>query len=198
MGKTNNGETVGTGPALGALAAMAGAVPSRGPAPVHLWDPPHCGDSLMRIGRDGTWFHEGSPIGRPALVRLLASILRRDPEGFVLVTPVEKLSIEVEDAPFVAVDVEARDGALVFTTNLGDEVIAGPANPIRVERDPATGEPSPYVLVRGGLEARIDRKTFYRLVEMGETAPHEGSGWFGVRSLGAFFPIIPASEMPDD
>ena len=191
MGKTNNGES---GVAGGAQGPRGIPAPARGPAPVHLWDPPHCGDSLMRIARDGTWFHEGTPIGRPALVRLFASILRRDPDGFVLVTPVEKVSILVEDAPFVAVDVEAAEEGLTFTTNLGDAVLAGPANPIRVERG---AEPRPYVLVRGGLEALIDRKTFYRLAEMGEMAPHEGAEWFGVRSGGAFFPMLPADEMPD-
>lgn len=193
MGKTNNGETGGTVAAPAAGPRGLEAASARGPAPVHLWNPPHCGDSLMRIARDGTWFHEGTPIGRPGMVRLFASILRRDPEGFVLVTPVEKVSIEVEDAPFVAVDVDGSDDALTFTTNLGDEVIAGPDHPIRVEPGE---EPRPYVLVRGGLEALIDRKTFYRLVDLGETVVHDGAEWFGVRSQRAFFPIILAAEMP--
>ena len=103
----------------------------------------------------------------------------------------------VDDAPFVAQDVEARDGALTFRTNVDEEVTAGPDHPIRVERDPATGEPSPYLLVRANLEALIDRKTFYRLVDMGEVRPHEGADWFGVTSQGVFFPIIPAAELPD-
>ena len=187
----------GPGGAAEGLARAAAEAGRKGPPPVHLWNPPHCGDIGLRIARDGTWFYQGSPIGRQGLVRLFASILRRDPDGYVLVTPVEKVSVAVEDAPFVAQDVEARDGALVFTTNVGDVVEAGPANAIRVARDPATGEPRPYLHVRRGLEALIDRKTFYRLVEIGEVAQHEGADWFGVRSRGAFFPIGPAGEMPD-
>ncbi len=125
-----------------------------------------------------------------------------DPEArgrrHFLVTPVEKVGIIVEDAPFVAVDFEAGDGqALTFVTNVGDRVTAGPDHPIRVERDPETGEPAPYVLVRAGLEALIDRKSFYRLVELGEHRQHEGARWFGLRSGGAFFPIIPSAELPD-
>jgi len=210
MGKTKNGDDAhdggGTAPPTGlsaegldAATRAASGIGRRGPAPVHLWNPPHCGAIDMRIARDGTWFHEGAPIGRPGMVRLFASIVRRDPEGFVLVTPVEKVSIVVDDAPFVAVDVERSDpgGVLTFRTTLDDEVTAGSSHPIRVARDPATGEPSPYVLVRGGLEARIDRKTFYRLVDLGEVAPHGGADWFGVRSGAAFFPIIPAADLPD-
>lgn len=178
------------------LVEAAASAARRGPPPVHLWDPPHCGAIDIVIRRDGTWVHEGTPIGRPGLVRLFASILRRDPEGFVLVTPVEKLSIAVEDAPFVAVDVEPTPEGLLFRTNLDDEALAGPAHPLRVERDPATGEPRPYVAVRRGLEALIDRKTFYRLVDLGEVREHEGAAWFGVASGGAFFPIVPAEELP--
>jgi hypothetical protein len=210
MGKTKKSETPGTADpaarlptdaaapsAEGLLQAATRAAPKRGLPPVHLWNPPDCGPIDMRIARDGTWFYLGTPIGRPAMVRLFSTILRKDPEGFVLVTPVEKVGITVDDAPFVAVDVEERGGALFFTTNVGDEVAAGADHPIRVERDPATGEPSPYVHVRAGLEARIDRKTFYRLVELGEVRPHEGRDWFGVASGDAFFPVIPAEELPD-
>jgi hypothetical protein len=195
MGKTKNGETSASPSAEGLAAAAAQAAPRRGLPPVHLWNPPHCGDIDMRIARDGTWFYLGTPIGRPAMVRLFSTILRRDPEGYVLVTPVEKVGITVDDAPFVARDVDLREGALVFTTNVDEEVTAGPANPIRVERDPETGEPSPYLLVRASLEALIDRKTFYRLVDLGEVRAHEGRDWFGVTSQGAFFPIIPAEEL---
>jgi hypothetical protein len=163
--------------------------------PVHLWNPPHCGDIDMRIARDGTWFYMGTPIGRPALVRLFSTILRRDGDAYVLVTPVEKVGITVDDAPFVAVDVDRDGDGLIFTTNVGDTVTAGPDNPIRVERDPQTGEPSPYVLVRANLEALIDRKSFYRLVDLGEHAEHAGEHWFGVRSRGAFFAIIPSAEL---
>lgn len=177
------------------IAAAARAAGRRGPPPVHLWNPPYCGELDIRIARDGLWYYLGTPIGRPALVRLFASILRREGDRFFLVTPVEKVGIRVDDAPFVAVDfrVEAPGPAqrLVFETNVGDETAAGPENPIRVVRDPATGEPAPYVHVRRGLEALIDRKSFYRLVEIGE---HEG-GWFGLRSGGMFFPVIPSAEM---
>nr|WP_245731409.1 DUF1285 domain-containing protein [Loktanella fryxellensis] len=170
---------------------------ARGLPPVHDWNPPHCGDSHMRIARDGTWYHEGSPINRPAMVRLFSTILRRDGNGYVLVTPVEKVDIVVDDAPFVAVDVTQQGDGLVFATNVGDTVTAGPDHPIRVSTDDATGEPSPYVLVRDRLEALIDRKTFYRLVEMGETAGVDGADWFGVRSGGAFFALIPTADLTD-
>ena len=187
-------------PSAEGLARSARAAAKGGLPPVHLWDPPHCGDLDMEIRRDGTWFYEGTPIGRPAMVRLFASILRLDGDGYVLVTPVEKVGIRVEDAPFVAVDFEREgpdeDPALVFTTNVGDRVEAGPEHAIRVTRG-EDGEPSPYLHVRRGLEALIDRKSFYRLAEIGETAAHEGAEWFGVRSGGAFFPMIPAAEMPE-
>lgn len=171
----------------------------KGPPPVHLWNPAYCGEMDMRIARDGTWFHEGTPIGRAPLVKLFAGILKLEEGRYYLVTPVEKLGIQVEDAPFVAVDFsvsgEGDSQEITFTTNVGDEAVAGPDHPIRVTRDAETGEPSPYVMIRRGLEARIDRKSFYRLVEMGETAPHEGEDWFGVRSGGLFFPVIPAAEL---
>ncbi len=149
----------------------------------------------MRIARDGTWFYLGTPIGRKELVKLFSSILRKDGDDYFLVTPVEKVGITVDDAPFVAVDFEADDGILTFETQVGDFVDAGPDHPIRVERDAATGEPSPYVHVRANLEALIDRKSFYRLVEIGETEAVDGVDWFGVRSGGTFFPIIPAAEL---
>jgi len=167
--------------------------------PVHLWNPPDCGDIDIRIARDGTWHHEGRPIGRPQLVRLFSTILRKDDDRFVLVTPVEKLGIVVEDAPFVAVDVDAEGGGaaqrLTFETNLGDRVTAGPDHPIRVALDPETGEPAPYVVVRAALEARIDRKTYYRLAELGRIERHGGADWFGIRSGGCFFPVMPASDL---
>ncbi|MEJ6404501.1 DUF1285 domain-containing protein [Yoonia sp. 2307UL14-13] len=182
-------------PSAESLASSARAVQKGGLPPVHEWNPPHCGDLDMRIARDGTWYYQGTPIGRPGLVRLFSTILRKDEDDFVLVTPVEKVGITVDDAPFVAVDFDQDGDALVFETNVGDYVSAGPDHPIRVERDAETGEPSPYVLVRANLEALIDRKSFYRLVEIGEEADHDGDRWFGVRSNGAFFPIIPAAEL---
>ncbi|WP_354544508.1 DUF1285 domain-containing protein [Roseovarius sp. MBR-78] len=187
-----------TTPSAESLAASARAAKAdkRGLPPVHLWNPPFCGDLDIRIARDGTWFYLGTPIGRPELVRLFSTILRKDGEEYFLVTPVEKVGITVDDAPFVAVDFEAEgDGTaqtLRFETNVGDHVTAGPDHPIRVERDPQTGEPSPYVHVRAGLEALIDRKSFYRLVEIGARR----DGWFGLWSGGTFFAIIPEAELP--
>jgi hypothetical protein len=184
-----------TPPAADDIAAAAKAAGKKGPPPVHLWNPPFCGDLDMRIARDGTWFYLGTPIGREALVRLFASVLRKDGDKYFLVTPVEKVGITVDDAPFVAVDFRREGDRLVFITNVGDETAAGPEHPIRVVRDPETGEPSPYVHVRADLEALIDRKSFYRLVEIGETEIVDGVSWFGLRSGGAFFPVIPAAEL---
>ncbi len=187
-------------PSAESIAATARAASRRGLPPVHLWNPPDCGDLDMRIARDGTWFYLGTPIGRPELVRLFSTILRKDGDRYVLVTPVEKVGITVDDAPFVAVDFtvkgEGEAQSLNFVTNLGDETSAGSEHPIRVERNPATGEPSPYVHVRADLEALIDRKSFYRLVEIGAHHEHDGANWFGLWSGGQFFPIIPSSELP--
>lgn len=153
----------------------------------------------MRIARDGTWFYLGTPIGRAPLVRLFSTILRKDGDKYFLVTPVEKVGITVDDAPFVAVDFEATGHgtaqSLTFTTNVGDTAVAGPDHPIRVVRDPDTGEPSPYVLMRTNLEALIDRKSFYRLVDIGAHADHAGESWFGLWSGGQFFPMIPSAEL---
>ena len=149
----------------------------------------------MRIARDGTWFYMGTPIGREGLVKLFASIIRRDGDDFFLVTPVEKVGIIVDDAPFVAIDFDRVGNNLRFITNVGDSFDAGPDHPIRVVRDPKTGEPSPYVVVRTNLEALIDRKSFYRLVDLGEEDLIDNVIWFGVRSGGVFFPIIPAAEL---
>ncbi len=184
-------------PDAAALEEAARAASGGGMPPIHKWDPPFCGDLDMRIARDGTWFYEGTPIGRPKLVRLFSTILKREGEAYFLVTPAEKVGITVEDAPFVAVDFTDTGEALDFVTNVGDRAVAGPEHQIRVERD-ATGEPAPYIHVRDGLEALIDRKSFYRLVDLGETRPHEGQDWFGIVSSGTFFPIIPAADLPGD
>ena len=180
-------------------ASARAAAKGRGIPPVHLWNPPHCGDLDIRISRDGTWFYMGTPIGRPELVRLFSTILRKDGDSYVLVTPVEKVGITVDDAPFVAVDFEVggsgQEQALTFTTNVADTVKAGPDAPIRIERDPKTGEPSPYVRIRANLDALIDRKSFYRLVDIGTSEIYEGKDWFGVWSGGQFFPIIPSAEL---
>jgi len=187
-------------PTADSIAASIKAAEGRGLPPIHKWDPKAVHDIDMRIARDGTWYHEGTPINRPELVRLFSTILRKEGDRYYLITPVEKAGIEVEDAPFVAVDVEAEGEGdaqrLTFLTNVGDRATAGPDNPIRMERDPETGEPAPYVLIRDALEALIDRKSFYRLIDMGETRNHEGEDWFGLMSGGSFFPVLPARELP--
>jgi len=186
-------------PSAEGIAAAARTAGSKGLPPVHLWNPPFCGDLDMRIARDGTWFYLGTPIGRPALVRLFSTVLRRDGDDYFLVTPVEKVGITVDDAPFVAVDFEVSgvgtQAEITFETNVGDMVTAGPETPIRVERDAISGEPSPYVLVRANLEARIDRKSFYRLVDLAKPHRFEGDEWLGICSRGQFFPFIHASEI---
>jgi hypothetical protein len=174
----------------------------KGPPPVHLWNPPFCGDLDIRISRDGLWWYLGTPIGRMPLVKLFASVLRHDEDGkYYLVTPVEKIGITVDDAPFVAVDFrvegKGKGQVLTFVTNVDDETAAGPEHPIRVERDAETGEPSPDVHVRARLEALIDRKSFYRLVEICVHEEVDGESWFGLWSGAEFFPIIPSAELPD-
>ena len=137
--------------------------------PVHEWNPDFCGDIDMRILRDGSWHYMGTPIGRQQMVRLFSTILRHDPDNhYYLVTPVEKVRITVDDAPFVAVEVRRQDGELVFITNVGDEVVLGDEHPLRVEVNAETGEPAPYIHVRDRLEALVHRNVFYQLVEWGE------------------------------
>ncbi len=153
----------------------------------------------MRIARDGNWFYLGTPIGRKSMVRLFSSIIRKDGEDYFLVTPVEKVGIRVDDAPFVAVDFDAsgsgRDQLVNFRTNVDEETAAGPDRPIRVVRDPDTGEVSPYVLVRTNLEALIDRKSFHRLVDLCVHEDVGGESWFGLWSGGRFFPFITSREL---
>ncbi len=168
--------------------------------PVHLWNPPDCGAIDIRIRRDGVWEYLGSEIRRPALVRLFSTILRREPDGsYVLVTPVEKMTIQVEDAPFVAVGLQA-DGTgqgqvLTFRTNVGDVVRADGDHPIDVHIDPDTAEPSPYIHVRSALHALIARPVFYDLVELASEADVDGQVMFGVWSAGFFFPFAPSAEV---
>ena len=168
------------------LAEIARLAEERRLPPVEKWNPTHCGDSEMRIARDGTWFHQGSPIGRPAMVRLFSTILRREPDGgFVLVTPAEKLDIAVEDAPFLAVEVrsegEGEQRSLAFRLNTGDLVVAGPQHRLRFEAGP-----HPYVEVRRGLDALVARPVYYELAEI---ALAEGAEPPGVWSGGLFFPL---------
>mgnify|MGYP002629357168 FL=1 len=147
-------------------------IEGKGPAPVHLWDPPYCGDMDMIIRRDGSWIHEGTAIRRAAMVQLFASVLKREGDNYYLVTPVEKIGIEVEDCPFVAceMDVEGsgKSQKLRFTTNVGETVVAGPEHQIRVEVSAESAEPHPLIHIRNGLNALINRAVFYRLVDLAE------------------------------
>jgi hypothetical protein len=199
MTKTMSGQKIVNIAPAGLAASVQAAAP-KGPPPVHLWHPPFCGDIDMRIARDGTWFYLGTPIGRPALVKLFSQILRREGDLYFLVTPVEKVGIIVDDAPLFAIDFDAagtgQDQSLRFTTLTDDTVTASAENPIRAVIDPQTGEPAPYVHVRAGLEALIDRKSFYRMIDLGTHAPHKGASWFGIWSSGTFFPIVLSSELP--
>lgn len=175
------------------LAAAAQAVSAKGLPPVHLWNPPYCGEIDIRIARDGTWWHEGTPINRARLVKLFSTILRRDGDQYVLVTPVEKVGIVVEDVPFIAVDFTLTGSgaaqSLTFSTNVGDQVTAGPDTPLRLDG------PAPYVMIRAGLEARLDRKSFYRLAELGCVQSVAGEDWFGVWSGGVFWRMQRAGEL---
>lgn len=183
-----------TPPRLSALEAAAReARGHRGLPPVQAWSPPDCGDIDLRIAADGSWHYMGSPIARPALVRLFSTILRRDGDRYVLVTPVEKVGIRVEDAPFTAVELgvegEGCRQVLIFRTNVDDTARAGPAHPLRVKVNPNTGEPRPYVHIRAGLEALILRSVFYELVERAVVARVDGTAEWGVWSGGLFFPL---------
>lgn len=199
MAKSMAGQIIVKPEAEGLLASVR-AASKKGPPPVHLWNPPFCGDIDMRIARDGTWFHEGTPIGRAPMVKLFSSILKVEDGKYYLVTPVEKVGIRVDDAPLLAIDFDAEgEGTgqvLRFFTKTEDEVVAGADNPIRVDRNATTGEPAPYVHVRAGLWALIDRKSFYRLTELGTHAMQDGESWFGVWSQGQFFAMIPSVDLP--
>lgn len=173
--------------------ASSGGV-AKGPPPVERWNPPFCGDSYIEILRDGTWRHEGVRMTRESLVRLFASILRKDADGITyLVTPVEKVSVKVEDAPFLVVRADragaGRAQTIAVTTNMGDVAAVGPEHPLRVET--TNGEPRPYVLVRGRLEARVLRAPFYELVDWAEEEATPEGPRLGVWSGGAFFPVGP-------
>lgn len=187
-------------PQLGSLEALLKDAGARGPAPVDLWNPTYCGDIGLKIARDGTWFYQGSPIGRMPLVKLFARVLRRDADGrHYLVTPVEKVDVDVEDAPFLAIEMEVRgqgcDQVLVFRTNVDDIVVCGLEHPMRFAVEPVGGGLKPYVLVRGRLEALVARSVYYDLVERavpasGEAEPrHSGGIW----SAGVFFPFTQGS-----
>lgn len=167
----------------------------KGLPPVHLWDTPFCGDIDMRIARDGTWYYMGTPIGRKPMVKLFSTIIRRDGDDYFLITPVEKVGIKVDDAPFVAVTLEVEgqgeQQVLRFTSNVDESITAGSEHPLRVEIDPTTQEPAPYLLVRRNLEALIHRNVFYQLVELAVSRTLDGQDWLGVWSSGEFFLIGP-------
>ena len=183
---------------LAALSRQAGEAKKRGRPPVHLWNPAFCGDIDMRIAADGSWHYMGSPIGRKAMVQLFSTILRKDPERYVLVTPVERVGVRVDDLPFVAVGMTAAGAGarqtLRFRTNVEDETVAGPSAPLRFDREP-DGALKPAVLVRDALWARLSRPLLYDLVELGVEHRVDGVDQFGVWSGGAFFPICPAADI---
>jgi uncharacterized protein len=186
------------------LEAITGALARssvKGPPPVERWNPPFCGDLDMRIAADGTWFYMKTPIGRPALVKLFASVLKREGDKYFLVTPVEKCGILVDDAPFLAVELEVEQGpagqVLNFRTNVDDWVACGPAHRLRFEPETGTGGLKPYLHVRRDLWAKVSRALFFDLVALGEECEIDGTMMFGVTSTGVFFPMAPADQVRD-
>ncbi len=180
-------------PTADSIAASLRAATGRGLPPVHKWNPPQTREMDLRIRRDGTWVHEGTIMSRAELVRLFSTILKREGDAYFLVTPIEKVKITVDDVPFIAVDFESSgdgtDQTLTFLTNVGDRVTADADHPIRVETDPETGEPAPYVEVRAGLEALIDRKSFYRMVDMAEVVETGAGATLTIHSGGVAFDL---------
>ena len=185
----------------GGLEALTAGLPreNKGPPPVERWNPPFCGDIDMRIATDGTWFYQKTPIGRPALVKLFASVLKREGDKHFLVTPVEKVGIVVEDAPFLAVEMKTSSGEsgrlLEFRTNVDDWVAGGPGHALRFEQQAANGGLKPYLHVRRDLWAKVTRALFYDLVALGEERDVDGKAMFGVESGGAFFVMAEASAI---
>jgi hypothetical protein len=186
---------------LDAITGAARAVAEKGPPPVHLWNPPFCGDLDMRIATDGTWFYLKTPIGRPALVKLFASVLKREGDKYFLVTPVEKCGITVDDAPFLAVELEVKEGdrgrMLRFRTNVDDWIDCDRDHVLRFEPEHATGGLKPYLHVRRDLWAKVTRALFYDLVELGEERDIDGQRMFGIVSAGEFFAMAPADSLQD-
>ncbi len=180
----------------GALAEAGRNLP-----PVELWDPPFCGNLDLRIAADGTWYYLKTPIGRPALVKLFASVLKREGDDYFLVTPVEKCGIQVEDAPFLAVELQAAQSdagqILRFRTNVDEWIACGGEHQLRFEPQSATGGLKPYLHVRRGLWAKVTRSVFFDLVALGETRDIAGEAMFGVASMGAFFAMAPAEQVKD-
>jgi uncharacterized protein len=188
----------------GGFESIAGTIAreaAKGLPPVERWNPPFCGDLDMRIAADGTWFYLKTPIGRPALVKLFASVLKREGNEYFLVTPVEKCGLVVEDAPFLAVELEVEERpsgrVLNFRTNVDEWVACGPENALRFEPEPGTGGLKPYLHVRRGLWAKVTRALFFDLVALGEERDVAGRAMFGVVSMGAFFPMAGAEQVRD-
>jgi hypothetical protein len=194
MAKQRQDNTAG----LDGIAAAVQETADGGP-PVHLWNPPFCGDLDIRIASDGTWFYLGTPIGRAALVRLFASVLKREGDRYFLVTPVEKIGIVVEDAPFLAVEMRREDTAagprLHFRTNVDEWIVCDTAHAMRFECEDESGGLKPYLHVRRDLWAKVTRALLYDLVELGEERDLDGECWFGVASADAFFPMTRADRL---
>lgn len=186
---------------LDSITGAVSRVAAKGPPPVERWNPPFCGDLDMRIAADGTWFYLKTPIGRPALVKLFASVLKREGDKYFLVTPVEKCGLQVEDAPFLAVEMKAEQGAngrvLHFRTNVDDWVACGPEHPLRFEPESGTGGLKPYLHVHRDLWAKVTRALFFDLVELGEERDVAGRLMFGVVSMGSFFAMAGAEQVRD-
>jgi hypothetical protein len=184
---------------LEAITGSLARVGAKGLPPVERWNPPFCGNLDMRIATDGTWFYLKTPIGRPALVKLFASVLKREGDSYFLVTPVEKCGITVDDAPFLAVELKTEDTAegrvLHFRTNVDDWVACGPDHMLRFEPEVGTGGLKPYLHVRRDLWAKVTRSLFFDLVELGEERDVDGETMFGVSSMGRFFPMAPAEQV---
>ena len=193
------GQTAPAG--LDGIAGAVNTASGKGPPPVHLWNPAYCGEIDMRIAADGTWFYQKTPIGRPALVKLFASIIKREGDRYFLVTPVEKCGILVDDAPFLAVELRIAAGAagrvLRFRTNVDDWVDCGPEHRLRFEPEPETGGLKPYVHVRRDLWAKVTRALFFDLVELGEERAIGGTAMFGVAAGGEFYAMAPAANLED-
>jgi uncharacterized protein len=209
MAKAGQSDSTGLDAILGAAKEAA----PRGLPPVHLWNPPFCGDLDMRIDVDGTWYYLKTPIGRPALVRLFASVLKREGAKYFLVTPVEKCGITVDEVPFLAVELNVeqaiadgelgaeqgteRGQTLHFRTNVDDWVVCGPEHPLRFKAEPETGGLKPYLHVRRDLWAKVTRALFYDLVELGEEREVGGEQMFGIVSNGEFFVMAPADSLKE-
>jgi hypothetical protein len=197
MAKQRQDNTAG----LDGIAAAVRETADKEAPPVHLWNPPFCGDLDIRIASDGTWFYLGTPIGRAPLVRLFASVLKREGDKYFLVTPVEKIGIVVEDAPFLAVEMRREDTAsgprLLFRTNVDDWVACDAAHALRFECEDGSGGLKPYLHVRRDLWAKVTRALFYDLVELGEERDMDGERMYGVASGGAFFPMTRADALED-